>query len=121
MNVKLHTDVNRIWGRGHGGVLFTDDTDSKTGRTVMEVLREKQPVLITPKLSDPDWTSLKDYIEDPEVLSLDLLEEDVAWVVTLLPGSYGSIGGYVIAFHICLISFGKLSNKILTNMVDWAN
>ena len=35
---KLHTSISSIYGQVNNGLLYTDDTDSKTGRPVMYIL-----------------------------------------------------------------------------------
>ena len=59
---------------GMGGVIFTDDTNYKTGQPIMEVLKEKHLALITPGLSNLACTPFEYYKEDPDVIPLDILE-----------------------------------------------
>ena len=45
---KLRKDVRRATDREGGGCLLPEDQCTKTGRTVAEVLREKQPYMRAP-------------------------------------------------------------------------
>ena len=80
VNVNIRAVVRGIRGQGQIRVLFPGDTDIKTIRTVMEVLREEDTVMRTPDLSDPECSSFEEYKQDPDILSLDILEEDVMCV-----------------------------------------
>ena len=53
LNVKLCAAVRGICGQGMGGVIYPGGADSKTGKPVMDVQREKHPALRTPELSNP--------------------------------------------------------------------
>ena len=57
-----------------GGVIYPDDTNFKTRKPVMEVLREEHPYLLTPDLSKLDCNSFEDFEEDPEVVTLYISE-----------------------------------------------
>ena len=45
VNGNIWAAVRGIWGQGQSEVLLLVDVDNKTGRPVMDVLREKHPVI----------------------------------------------------------------------------
>ena len=51
---KIWAAVRGIQGQGKSGVLFRGDAYTKTGQSVMEVLREKHLVMRIHDLTDPD-------------------------------------------------------------------
>ena len=53
LNVKLCAAVRGICGQGMDGGTYPGGADSKTGKPVMDVQREKHPALRTPELSNP--------------------------------------------------------------------
>ena len=73
-------------GQGQSGVLFPGDAGTKTGQPGMEVLREKHPVMHIPDLIDPESSSFEEYKKYPDVMPLDISEEDVQWVATQMIG-----------------------------------
>ena len=80
VNGKIQAAVGGIRGQGRSRVLFPGDTYSKTGRPVTEILRDKHPMMRTPDLADLECSSFEEYEEDPDVVPLDISEEDVMWV-----------------------------------------
>ena len=54
---KLRPAVRWLTSRDGGGVLSPEDACTKTGRFVIDVLREKHPDLMVPDLEDEEWAS----------------------------------------------------------------
>ena len=108
-------------GQGQIGVLFPVDTDSKTGRPVMDVLRDKHLAMRTPDLVDPECSSFEEYEEDSDVVPLDITKEDVMWVAGKLLGSAGLSGAYAMVFQSWLVRFGQSSESIREEMVSWTD
>ena len=74
VNGNIRASVRVIWEQGQIRVLFPGDSDTKTGRLVMEVMREKHPVMRIPDLTDPECSSFDQYKKYPNVLPLYISE-----------------------------------------------
>ena len=75
-----------------GGILGPDDTCTKTGRRVRDVLAEKHPLLHTPNLSDPNNLAFADYVKAPDIIPIDCPLGDAERVTHQLHGSAGCSG-----------------------------
>ena len=53
LDVNIREAVHSIYRQVQGGILSPENSDSKNGKTVTEVLRENQPALRTPDLTNP--------------------------------------------------------------------
>ena len=107
VNGKIRAAVQGIREQGKSKVLFPGDLDSKTDRPIMDVLRDKHPTMRTPDLSEPKCSSFEDYAEDPDVVPLDISEEDVMWVAGKLLGAAGPSGTDAKALQRWLLRFGQ--------------
>ena len=74
LNCKIQASVRGIREQGQSWVLFPWDTDTKSGRLVMEVLREKHPAICIPYLIDPECSSFEEYEKEPDVVPLCISE-----------------------------------------------
>ena len=101
---KIRQAVRFATLRGEGGVLKGSDVDSKTGKTVLEVLHSKHPEAVA-----PDATVLEDYDILPEMMELDVTSETVTEVAAALSGAGGPCGVDAIALQHWLLRFGKES------------
>jgi hypothetical protein len=87
---KVHAAVRMVTHRGTGGAYQLFDLDSKSGRPVIEVLREKHPASCVPSEEDFDA-----HVEAPDCLESMLVycfEECVAKATACLSGSAGPCG-----------------------------
>ena len=102
-------------------MLFPGDLDSKTGQPVIDVLRDKHPVMRTPCMLDWKWSSFEDYAENPDVIPLNISEEDVMWVAGKLSGASGPSGKDVMAYQIWLLRFGQALTGLWEEMTAWTD
>ena len=72
VNGKIRAAVRGIRGQGQRGVLFPWNLYFKTGQPVMDILRDKHPAICNPDLSYPKGSSFEDYLENPDVVPLDI-------------------------------------------------
>ena len=68
----------------------------KTWRPVAEVLQEKHPDMRVPPVENSTCAAFQDYVEVPEKLPLDFIEDDVTWVASKLSGAAGALGAEAI-------------------------
>jgi hypothetical protein len=85
--------VRWITKREKGEVLLPNDTDEKSGKLVIDVLKDKH---LDAKI--PDWSELEDYDETPNFVDLDITKEVVKRVTRRLSGSAGLGGSDALAF-----------------------
>jgi di/tripeptidase len=69
---KLRTLVWWVTKQEKGGVLIPEDTDEKTGKKVIDVLRSKHP-----DARVPDASELENYETVPDFVDLDITNEVV--------------------------------------------
>ena len=100
-------------------MLLPVDIYSKTGRLVMDVLRDKHPAMRNQDLEEPECYSFEEYEEDPDVFSLNIPEEDVMWVAGNLLVSASPSGTDAMAFQSCILRFGQESTSPKDEMVAW--
>ena len=77
VNGKIWSAVRGILGQRPSGVFFPVDAETKTGRHIMEVLRDKHPVMRIPDLTYPECSYFEEYEKYPDVMPLDISEEDI--------------------------------------------
>jgi hypothetical protein len=56
-NGKMRVVVRMAVERSGGGVMQLGEIDSKSGKKVLEVLKDKHPEMVVSDLMDPDWLS----------------------------------------------------------------
>jgi hypothetical protein len=54
----------------NGGVYAPEDTDTKSGRHVIDVLQDKHPEMMYPNIKAEGWMSFDDYNERPGVMAV---------------------------------------------------
>ena len=94
----------------------------KTGRLVVDVLREKHPDMRVPPVENPMCAAFEEYKEVRETVHLALSEDDVMWVAYKLSGAVGVLVAKVIELRNWLLCFGFALDKfrfVVTNLVDW--
>ena len=78
--------------RGKGGVLSVNSTNARTGKLVIEVLRDKHPDLQEVDLSHHKCSLFEHYQNRPTVLPLDVTAHDIEQTVRKMGGSGGPSG-----------------------------
>ena len=84
---KIRKAVRFVTLQRAGGVLLPDNIDTKSGRPVVDMLREKHPVPIV-----PDVGVLEDYGIIPEFMPINITEDTVEQVSGRLTGATGPGG-----------------------------
>ena len=59
-------------GRGQGGGLYLDRVNTKIGKPVLDIIKDKLPPTRIPDLANPAYISFDEYVEDPEPIPLDI-------------------------------------------------
>ena len=73
---KLRQADRRATDREGGGCILPEDTCTKTGRPVAEVLQEKHPDMRVPLIENPVCEAFEEYEDVPETVPLDFTEDD---------------------------------------------
>ena len=118
---RLRQAVRCATDRGQGGVLYPDDADTKTGRPVIDVLRDKHPPLRHPPANHFRSTVFERYDSMPEVVPLDITEKDVEHVASRLSGAAGPSGVDAVALRNWALRFGTVSEALRTELAAWVN
>jgi hypothetical protein len=82
---NIRGDVRYLTERGKRGILYLDDTDEKTGKTIQLVLEWKHPNGRTPSAD-----TLTAYLYLPDFMDLDITKDSIK--VTACPKVLGSEG-----------------------------
>ena len=117
-NGNIWVEVRGIRGQGQSEVLLPGDIYSKTGRPVMDVPRNKHPAMRKQDLVEPECSYFED---DPDVVPLDISEEDVMWVSGNLFGASGPSWTEVMAFQSWLLCFVQALAIIKEEMAVWTD
>ena len=83
----------------------------------MEVLREKHPVMRILDFTDPECSSFEEYKQDPDVISLKILEYELQWVASKLSGAAGPNETGALSFQSWLLCFGLASTSLRKELV----
>ena len=86
---KMRAAVRMATDREGGGPLQPWDIDAKTGKTVLEVLRDKHPEMMIPDVTAPGWLSFESYDDVPAEMMVDCDQEIVQGVAGKLRGGAG--------------------------------
>ena len=114
---RLRQAVSKLTDRGGGGVLMPDDIDSKSGRPVLDVLKDKHP-----PMREPGVAAMPSYEELPDHVRLLINEEMVAEVAGKLSGSAGPGGTDAVDLQKWLLTFGSASERlraVLARITMW--
>ena len=120
---RLRSGVRALTNRGGGkGVLEPDDTCTKTGRPVLEILRSKHPKMRdpAPDLADPDRGSFEPHPSLPQPLPLEVTDEVVVKVASRLSGGAGPSGIDAVSLRNWLLRFGKESEALRISLAKFA-
>ena len=95
-----------------GGVLQPEDACTKTGRPVLEVLREKHPQMKVQDLAAADRSNFEPYDCIPQPLPVEITGEVVETVAALLSGAAGPGGTDAVDLRNWLLRFGAESEEL---------
>ena len=112
---KLRAAVRMVTDRNGGKFYLPHEEDSKTGRPVIDVLRDKHPPTAVPPEDDFD-----EYVEDePEPLPIECYEEHVARQASHLSGGAGPDSTDSQTLKHWLQRFGVYSEALREEMALW--
>ena len=117
---RLRSACRNLTSRGGGGVLQPDDTCTKTGRPVVEVLHSKHPDLREPPSVGTATGAFEPYGAVPMPIPVDITADDVEAVATRLSGAAGPGGTDAVDLRNWLLRFGKESEALRVEMALWA-
>ena len=86
MSGRIRSAVRTLTAREGGGVMQPDDKDTKSGHPVLDVLRQKHPVIRSPVLDKPDPACFEHYPSIPSLLPQIITAEVVESVIPRLAG-----------------------------------
>jgi hypothetical protein len=119
---KLRATVHFATNRGSGGVLLPQDSCTKTGRPVMEVLRLQHPDTRIPNLEDPHCIAFEHYDEVPVEIPTDCTSKDLETLALRMGGSTGPSSFDAVMLRNCLLWYGRALGELrqeLANWVEW--
>jgi hypothetical protein len=116
---KLRAAVRFATDRGGGGVLLPQDSCTKTGRPVMEVLRSQHPDTRIPDLEDPHCIAFEHYDEVPVEIPTDCSSEDLETLALRMSGSAGPSSFDAVMLRNCLLWYGRASGELRQELATW--
>ena len=84
----------------------------------MDVLRKKHPDMHVPPVENPMCAAFKEYKEVPEMVPLDLSEENFMWVASKLSDDTGVLGVEAMELRNWLLCFGCVSEDFIVVVSD---
>jgi hypothetical protein len=116
---KLRAAVRFATDRGGGGVLLPQDSCTKTGWPVMEVLRSQHPDTRIPDLEDPHCIAFEHYNEVLVEIPMDCTSEDLKTLALRMGGSAGPSSFHAVMLRNCLLRYGRASGKLRQELANW--
>ena len=116
---KLRQAMRWVSNRDGRGVLHPDDVDSKSGKTVVEVLESKHPACMISKLGEEGWASFEKYDERLNSVLVDCDQEIVQRVADRMKGGAGPTSVDAQAMSHMLLKFGNNSQALREEMASW--
>ena len=116
---RLRAAVRMLSNRDGGGVMHPEDADTKSGRKVIDVLREKHPEMMIPGLDEEGWASFESYDECLNSVPVDCTEETVEEVAGKLSGGAGPGSVDAIAMKNWLLRHGRPSQVLREELAAW--
>jgi hypothetical protein len=116
---KVRAAVRMVTDRGTGGPYRPNDLDSKSGRPVIDVLREKNPDCVVPL--EEDFDAYPDAANLLDTMPVYCYEECIAKAATRLSGSAGPCGVDAEMLKHWLLCHGAHSEKLREAMADWVD
>ncbi|KAL3815266.1 hypothetical protein ACHAXA_001878 [Cyclostephanos tholiformis] len=114
---KVRAAVRMVTDHGAGGPYHPNDLDSKSGRPVIDMLRDKHPACVMPSEEDFDAYHNADNLLD--TMPVYCFEECVAKAVAHLSGSAGPCGVEAEMLKRWLLCHGAHSERLRGVMADW--
>lgn len=119
-NGRLRRAMRNLCRQEGRGVLDPDEACTKTGRPVVDVLREKHPALRDVDLNRRnDGGAFEPYEELPETLPVEVTAETIEKVAHRLKGSAGPSGFDAVDLKHCLLRFGEESTALREEMASF--
>jgi hypothetical protein len=100
--------------------LAPDDVCTKTGRLVLDVLREKHPELWEPPSVGGETGACERYTTTPAAIPVDITGETVESVAANLSNAAGPGGMDAVDLRNRLLRFGKDLEALREEMAAWA-
>ena len=121
---RLRAAVRESLDGEPGGVKKPTDVCSKSGRVIVDVLRDKHPEMWNPdpNLSDPNRVAFEPYPSVPKSVGKTVTEDVVEIVAAKLGGSAGLSGTDAVDCSKWLLRFGdesKVLRGIIASMTTW--
>ncbi len=114
---KLRAAVRMVTDRDPGGLFKPNDKCPKTGRPVIDVLREKHPEARVPSEDNFDMhPGGQECLESPPIYCY---EENVAKAAAWLSGGAGLCGVEGIMLKTWMLQFGVHSKNLRVEMAEW--
>ena len=96
-----------------------DAACTKTGRPVIDVLRDKHPDLMIPRIDEEDWAFFEEYEECLDSVPVDCTEEIVEGMASKMRGGAVLSGVDAIAMGNWLLRHGKSSQQLREELAEW--
>jgi hypothetical protein len=119
LGVKARAAVRMVTNRDGGGAYRPYDRDSKSGRPVIDVLREKHPAARVP--SEEDFDEHPDAPDCLESMPVYCFEECVAKAAARLSGGAGPCGVEATMLKSWLLRYGVQSERLREVMAMWVD
>ena len=116
---KVRAAVRMVTNRGTGGPYRPNDLDSKSGRPVIDVLREKHPECVVP--SERDFDEYPDAADLLDTMPVYCYEECVAKAAARLTGGAGPCGVEAEMLKHWLLRYGAHSELLREAMAQWVD
>ena len=114
---KVRAAVRMVTDRGTGGPYRPNDLDSKSGRPVIDVLRDKHPDCVVP--SEEAFDAYPDADDLLDTMPVYCFEECVAKAAARLSGGAGPCGVEAEMLKHWLLRHGAHSERLRAVMADW--
>jgi hypothetical protein len=116
---RIRQAVRSVTNRDSGGILGPSDLCTKTGRPVIDVLREKHPPLR--ELSGMGGLTFEKYITLPDPPPVDITSATIEKVATRLSGATGPSGVDAVDMQNWLLRYGKESSALREELAEWTS
>jgi hypothetical protein len=116
---KLRAAVRFATNRSGSGVLLPQDSCTKTGRPVMEVLRLQHPDTRIPNLEDPHCIAFEHYNEVPVEIPMDCTSKDLETLALRMSGSAGPSSFNAVMQRNCLLRYSRASGELRQELAAW--